>query len=161
MPRFEHAVIPDDLYVDSFTEFVKDVEPRLRRALSVALGIQTGAEATAHALAYGWEHWNRIQAMDNAAGYLYRVARSRTRPRRKSRPIFPAVPSEQAPWVEPGLPAALGRLTESQRTAVWLIHGFEWALDETAQLLNISVSSVRKHLARGERKLRNSLGVTL
>ncbi len=97
--------------------------------------------------------------MDNPAGYLYKVGRSRARRRKTPRPTFPAMPAGHSPWVEPGLPEALGRLTESQRTAVWLIHGFEWTQDEVARLLGVSISSVRKHLSRGERKLRSALGV--
>jgi RNA polymerase sigma-70 factor (ECF subfamily) len=154
-------VLPDELLVASFTDFVKEVEPRLRRGLAVAFGIELGAEATAEALAYGWEHWERIEGMENPAGYLYQVGRSRARRRKTPRPIFPAMPAGDLPWIEPGLPEALGRLTESQRAAVWLVHGFEWTLHETAKLLDISISSVRKHLARGERKLRRALGVTL
>jgi DNA-directed RNA polymerase specialized sigma24 family protein len=151
---------PNDIQVESFTLFVKEVEPRLRRALAVAFGIEQGAEATAEALAYGWEHWERIEKMDNPAGYLYQVGRSRARRRKVPRPTFPALPAGHSPWVEPGLPRALGRLTEHQRTAVWLIHGFDWTQDEVARLLGISISSVRKHVARGERKLRSALGVT-
>lgn len=79
----------DQIAVDSFTEFVKQVEPRLRRALPVAYGIERGAEATADALAYAWENWERIEQMDNPAGYLYRVGRSRARPRKQLRPTFP------------------------------------------------------------------------
>jgi RNA polymerase sigma factor (sigma-70 family) len=63
--------------------------------------------------------------------------------------------------VEPGLPAALAGLSELQRQSVWLVHGFEWSLTETAELLGISMSSVRKHVERGEGKLRRALGVTL
>ena len=160
MRRSEPTVLMSEAEVDSFTRFVKDVEPRLRRALSVAVGPQRGVEGTAEALAYAWEHWARVGTMENPAGYLYRVGRSRSRLRKVPRPSFPSMPLEHAPWVEPSLPDALSRLTEHQRTTVWLIHGFEWSLTETAELLGISISSVRKHLARGERKLRSSLGVT-
>jgi DNA-directed RNA polymerase specialized sigma24 family protein len=161
MRKLMPTVLADELLVDSFTDFVKEVEPRLRRALAVAFGIEPGAEASAEALAYAWENWERVEVMENPAGYLYQVGRSRARRRKLPRPTFPEVPRGDAPWVEPGLAGALARLTENQRTAVWLIHGFEWTLDETAQLLNISISSVRKHLARGERKLRGALGVPL
>jgi RNA polymerase sigma factor (sigma-70 family) len=54
----------------------------------------------------------------------------------------------------------LAGLSEKQRTAVWLVHGFEWTLEETASLLDVSISTVRNHLARGEKKLRKSLGVS-
>ena len=145
---------------EAFTAFVEEVEPRLKRALCVGFGIERGAEATADALAYGWEHWDRVEGMENPAGYLYQVGKSRARERRSPRPEFPP-PASAAPWVEPGLPAALAGLSELQRQSVWLVHGFEWSLTETAELLGISMSSVRKHLQRGERKLRRALGVTL
>lgn len=160
MSSFQWHVVSDETPSESFTEFVGEVEPRLKRALCVRVGIERGVEATADALAYGWEHWDRIRDMDNPAGYLYQVGRSRTRKRRTPRPDFPSIPVDSAPWVEPGLPSALGRLSEAQRQAVWLVHGYEWTLAETAALLGVSVSSVRKHLERGNKKLRKALGVT-
>ncbi len=160
MSTFRSRVIQDQPLRDSFTEFVNEVEPRLKRALCVGLGTERGVEATADALAYGWEHWERVKGMENPAGYLYQVGRSRGRPRRVPRPTFPAFPPESSPWVEPGLPDALARLSESQRLAVWLVHGFEWTLDEAASLLGVSVSTLRNHLGRGEKKLRKALGVS-
>jgi len=160
MGSFERIVRSDLTPSESFTSFVEEVEPRLKRALCVGFGIESGVEATADALAYGWEHWDRIRDMDNPAGYLYQVGRSRARKRRTPRPDFPSIPVDSAPWVEPGLPSALGRLSEVQRQAVWLVHGYEWTLAETAALLGVSVSSVRKHLERGNKKLRKALGVT-
>ena len=60
----------------------------------------------------------------------------------------------------PRAPAALAALSEPQRVAVWLVHGFEWTLQETASLLDVSVSTVRTHLERGENKLKQALGVS-
>jgi DNA-directed RNA polymerase specialized sigma24 family protein len=150
----------DEMLRSSFTEFVAEVEPRLKKALCVGLGIERGVEATAEALAYGWEHWDRIRAMSNPAGYLYRVGRTRGRPRPHPGPLFPHCPPESFPWIEPGLPEALARLSEPQRVAVWLVLGFGWTLDETASLLDVSISTVRTHLKRGEKKLRKDLGVS-
>ena len=150
----------DEMLRSSFTEFVAEVEPRLKKALCVGLGIERGVEATAEALAYGWEHWDRIRAMSNPAGYLYRVGRTRGRPRPHPGPLFPQSPPESFPWIEPGLPEALARLSEPQRVAVWMVLGFGWTLDETASLLDVSISTVRTHVKRGERKLRKDLGVS-
>jgi hypothetical protein len=61
----------------SFTAFFREAEPRLRRALIAAVGAERGREATSDALAYAWEHWERIEDMENPAGYVYRVGRSR------------------------------------------------------------------------------------
>ena len=160
MSSFDYTVATDETLHNSFSEFVAEAEPRLKRALCVGFGIERGVEATADALAYGWEHWRRIRAMSNPAGYLYQVGRSRARQRRPPRLPFPQFPSDSSPWVEPSLPAALAALSEPQRVAVWLVHGFEWTLQETASLLDVSVSTVRTHLERGENKLKQALGVS-
>lgn len=148
-----------DTKAASFTEFFAAVQPRLRHALAAALGADVGVEAAQEALAWGWEHWDRLQAMDNPAGYLYRVGRSRSR-RLRRRPVrLPAVqPSNPLPWVEPELPAALQLLSEKQRTAVLLVHSLGWTYAETAETLNISMGSVQTHAKRGLDRLRKALG---
>ncbi len=151
-----HAVT-GDTSVDSFTEFVRDVEPRLRRALGATLGVDRGLDATAEALAYGWEHWSRVKDMDNPAGYLYRVGKHYGM-RHRPRPIrLPRPPDTSNPWIEPALPGALDRLSERQRVAVLLIKSFQWTYGETAEMLGVSVGTVEKHVERGMGKLRRAL----
>lgn len=141
----------------SFTVFMKEMEPRLRHALVAVFGQEHGREATADALTYAWEHWDRVGAMENPAGYLYRVGRSH-RPI-AAIPIFSPVPAHRQPDVEPGLPAALGALSEKQRVAVVMVHAYDWSRQETAALLDVSVSTLDTHLHRGLAKLREGLGV--
>ena len=69
-------------------------------------------------------------------------------------------PTRPEPWVEPHLGSALAGLTERQRLAVVLVHGFGWTLREVAELAGIRVTSVQNHLDRGLRHLRDELGVT-
>jgi DNA-directed RNA polymerase specialized sigma24 family protein len=152
----------------SFEEFVGRVEPRLRHALVAATGRERGREATAEALAYGWEHWGEVQGMANPVGYLYRVGRSRIRVRRHRIEFDPAAMygvavagSSRIPETEPGLPDALAQLSERQRVAVFLICGMDWTRRDVADLLGISVSSVGSHLDRGLCKLRKRLGVSI
>lgn len=142
---------------DSFTRFARDVEPRLRIALSAAVGQDLGMDATAEALAYGWEHWDRLKSMDNPAGYLYRVGRSSV-PRQKRVALRP-VPFNHVPEVEPALPTALAKLSDRQRVVVVLVHGFDWKHDEVASLLDVDTATVATHLRRGLAKLRKSLKV--
>jgi DNA-directed RNA polymerase specialized sigma24 family protein len=142
-----------------FSAFVAVSEPRLRRALSAVCGAEGARDATAEGLTYAWQHWERVRAMKNPVGYVYRVARSRSRAR-KVRAPWPAIPSS-LPEVEPGLPAALARLPERQRVAVLLVHGWDWTPAEVADLLGVSVSTVRNHVARGLERLRNLLGVRI
>lgn len=146
---------------ESFTRFFRETEPKLRRALIAAVGGEAGREATAVALEYAWEHWDRIKSMENPAGYVYRVGRSRAGKLANSSPVLPApLPAdERLPWVEPELPRALARLTEKQRTVVMLVHGLDWTLTEVARFLSISPGSVNKHAERGLAKLRAALEV--
>jgi RNA polymerase sigma factor (sigma-70 family) len=149
----------DQVKVDSFTAFFHRVEPRLRRGLVATLGLEQGDEATGAAMVYAWEHWDRVEGMENPAGYLYRVgchSQSRARP---SRRLFPEVEEERWPWVEPGLPRALHRLSKAQRTVVVLLHCFDWSQAEVAELLGVARTSVQTHDERALGKLRRALGV--
>lgn len=140
-----------------FEAFVREVEPRLRRALVAAYGFEDGRDATAEALAYAWENWDRLSGMSNAAGYVFRVAQSR-RPRALRRVEFDTS-SRTEPLFEPGLPGALARLTMQQRVAVVLVHGYGYTLREVAALTGIRPTTVHTHARRGLARLRDALGV--
>jgi len=144
-----------------FEAFVLATEPPLRRALVAAYGYEDGREAAAEALAYAWEHWARVRQMPNAAGYLFRVARSsaaRGRRWRRPAPLLTLPPGSE-PSFEPGLPAALASLPERQRVAVVLVHGFGYTLREVAGLTGVKVTTVQNHVERGLHRLRDRLGV--
>ena len=154
-------MIPEQTRTSEFTEFARDAEPKLRVALCSAFGRDAGRDAAAEALAYGWEHWARVSGMDNPVGYLFVVGRDRARrslTRRSRRRLFESVSVERLPWVEPGLAAALGRLSERQRVVVMLVHGLDWTHSETAELIGVSPSTVQVHLERGMSRLRRALG---
>ena len=149
-----------DTHIDSFAEFVKTAEPRLRRALVARYGGQEGREAVAEALAYAWEHWDRIEDMDNPVGYLYRVGRTRgtwgfKRPVRLPRPQ----PHQDSTWFEPALPKAIEQLPPKQRTAVMLVKAHGYTYDEAAEVMGIGRTSVQKHVERALGKLRETLEV--
>lgn len=153
-------MLPDQTRVDGFVEFVTTNESRLRHALTAALGYEAGREAAAEALAHGWQHWERVEAMVNPVGYLYVVGRSKGRRMLAfSPPSFPPMAEARAPWFEPGLPAALASLPEKERTVVILVHGYGWHLTEVAETLGVTKSTVQTHAERGMRKLRHKLGV--
>jgi RNA polymerase sigma-70 factor (ECF subfamily) len=159
-PDQKSSVPPGSSGVDQFSAFVKEAQPRLLRALVGYFGPDDAHDAMADALAYAWEHWTRVSTMDNAAGYVYRVAISRGRRlwrRAGKESIFT---DDVMPNVEPGLPSAMRQLSPRQRTAVFLVHGCEWSHEEVADLMGISVSSVRNHLARGMTHLRILIGDT-
>ncbi|HMJ76826.1 MAG TPA: sigma factor-like helix-turn-helix DNA-binding protein, partial [Iamia sp.] len=68
--------------------------------------------------------------------------------------------TDRFPDVEPGLAGALAALPERQRVAVYLQVGCRWSTPEVADLLGVSVSTVRNHTERGLTRLRRELGVT-
>jgi DNA-directed RNA polymerase specialized sigma24 family protein len=140
-----------------FEAFVHDIEPSLRRALVAAYGFERGRDATAEALGWAWEHWDRAKDLENKVAYLFRVGQSRSRDRKT--PITFERDESSDPWFDPGLISALASLTERQRVAVVLVNGFDWKLREVAELLDVGVSTVQSHLERGMRSLRNALEV--
>jgi len=144
----------------AFTRFVKETEPRLSYALAAAYGLEVGAESTADALAWAWEHWESLQDKRNPAGYLYRVGQSKARRYCRPRLLFPPIPAAEEPPVEPGLTESLAGLSKKQRVAVVLIHGMGYSEREVADLLGISRWSVRTHADRGLRRIRSALGVS-
>jgi DNA-directed RNA polymerase specialized sigma24 family protein len=152
-------LLPDKTRADGFVDFVETNESRLRHALTASLGFEAGKDAAAEALAYGWEHWERVEAMANPVGYLYTVGRSKGRKLLSSRPAFPPIPEDRTPWFEPGLPDALAALPERERTVVLLLYGYGWHMTEVAETLGVSKSTVQTHAERGMRKLRRRLGV--
>ena len=98
--------------------------------------------------------------MESPVGYLYAVGKDRGRRLLgRRRVVFPTVPVQRAPWVEPGLSRALAGLPHRQRTVVALLYCYEWTQREAAEMLGISKSSVQSHAERGLARLRRELRV--
>jgi DNA-directed RNA polymerase specialized sigma24 family protein len=142
---------------DAFCEFIERTEPQLHRALVAKLGWETGREATAEALAFAWEHWAKVTKMHNPTGYLYRVGTSRVRQRRFGIPFVPQ--DDRSHWFEPSLGPSLAALSERQRIAVILVHGYGWTAQEVAEMTGIKTSTVQSHVERGLAHLREQLKV--
>lgn len=142
---------------EQFREFVRTTEPQLHRAFVAQLGWDRGREATAEALAYAWEHWDKVMATSNPAGYLFRVGKTRIR-RRKSRAIFLREDDDDH-WFEPALARALSALPERQRMAVILVHGYGWTSREVAEVTGVRVTTIQSHVERGLARLRSQLDV--
>jgi DNA-directed RNA polymerase specialized sigma24 family protein len=133
----------------AFETFFRETEPKLRRALVAAYGPDLGRDAASEALAY----WERLSQMANLPGYLFRVGQTRGT-RRKRQPALHDRSSWPEYQYEPGLPAALAQLSERQRLAVVLVHGYGYTLQEVAELTGLHKGSVQTHAARGLARLR-------
>ena len=153
-------MLRDETASDVFAAFVVEAEPRLRRALTAVFGPELGREAAAEALAYGWEHWERIAMMENPAGYLYRVGRDRGRRMKPLKSVAGSAAVSGDVWFEPGLEAAMRSLSERQRVVVSLLYAFDWSMSEVAELLGVSKSAVQSYERRALRILQKRLGVS-
>ena len=142
-----------------FERFVEEAGPRLGRALAALYGFEDGRDATAEALAYAWENWQRLQHIANLPGYLFRVGQTRGRRRRQPLPQLFDIGAGGDYSFEPGLPKALATLTQRQRLAVVLVHGYGYTLREVAELTGIRPTTVQNHLSRGLARLRGLMGV--
>ena len=143
----------------AFERFVAEAGPRLGRALAALYGFEDGRDATAEALAYAWENWDRLQHITNLPGYLFRVGQTRGRRRRQPAAALFDIGERGEYSFEPGLPKALAALTQRQRLAVVLVHGNGYTLREVAELTAIRPTTVQNHLGRGLSRLRSLLGV--
>ena len=139
------------------------LEQTLRVAFHARYGSDLGQEVTAETMAWAWEHRGELDAMDNPAGYLFRVGQSKSRRFfrwKRERLRFPVEqPTPAARWTEPQLPDALAKLSEEERTAVVLVHCFQWTYAEVAELLDLPLHTVGNRIRRGLDRLRTSLGV--
>jgi RNA polymerase sigma-70 factor (ECF subfamily) len=142
---------------NEFTIFVEGVGVQLRRALVAMYGSDVGHDVAADVLAYAFENWDRVRAMQNPAGFLFRVGQSRSRRYRRRPVVFPAVPPTERHEVAYDLPAAIARLSPRQRLAVILVHAHGYTLLAAADTLGVSISTLRNHLERGMRRLREEL----
>jgi DNA-directed RNA polymerase specialized sigma24 family protein len=142
-----------------FAAFFADVEPRLHSVLVARFGLQSGREATADALSWAWEHRDRLASLRNPAGYLYRIASRRAAKPARQHPVLPEFVDRDAPDFEPRLGWALSQLSDRQRVALVLVHGWHWTVADAARSLDLTESSLRTHLSRGLNKLRSLLEV--
>lgn len=149
----------DKVRSTAFDEFVRASEPRLRHALTAAFGPVDGRAAAVDALSWAWEHWERVSAMANPVGYLFRVGQ--TAARRSSARAFPVLATVESDGVilplDPELVEGLRTLSEQQRLVVLLVHAFAWTVRETAEALDLAPSTVQTHAERGLDRLRRHL----
>ena len=142
-----------------FTEFVERSEARLRRALIASYGPVVGREAAVDALGWAWEHWDRLDGMDNPVGYLYRVGQTAARRLLIDRPALALdhPTTEDADRYGVDLTPYLALLSEQQRAAVVMVHGYGISQRQTADVLGLAISTLREHLRRGMVRLRTEM----
>jgi len=126
------------------------------RAFLGTLGPGRADDALSAAFEWAFVNWERLMAMENPVGYLFRVGTTRSMPRRSPLEL-PLAGEIGLPEFEPKLVPALLKLPETQRTAVWLIHACGWTYADVAAAMEIGESTAGTHASRGLATLRRSL----
>lgn len=145
----------------AFEAFFNDAEPLLRRALVSRFGPDLGRDATAEGFAIAWRSWDRVAAMENRTGYVYRTSERWATRQRSRPPTVVAVPQHSEDhYLNTELAAALEQLSPQQRQAVVLVQGFGLTHREAAELLGCTKSSIQSHVERALRRLRTDFEVT-
>lgn len=150
---------------ETYTSAVADLDELLvsvRRALVSRYGPDIGAECTSEAARWAVEHPQRLTALDNPAGYLFRVGQTAARRLLRWRHRTFEWTNETQPF-EDGEPLddelfdALRQLSLDHRTAVLLVHGYGFTYRDVAEVLDVSEAAVTNYVHRGLKRLRKLL----
>ena len=123
-------------------------------------------ELTQEAFVAVLERWERVAAMENPTGYLYRTAMNMFRKRYRRgllaarRTLHVAAAPDPLADVEARDTAVrvLAKLTPRQRAAVVLTDLLGYPSEEAARMLGIRASTLRMHASIGRAALRDRMG---
>ena len=151
----------------AFEDLFRSERTRLFRALCVLTGNRAEAEDLAQdAFVRVWSTWDRVGAMDDPTGYLYRTAMNGARSRyRRSvlslkRQLRPSEYRDELSIAHDRVELArsLARLTYNQRAAIVLVDLIGLSSEEAGAVLGIAPGTVRTQASRGRAELRRQAG---
>jgi len=152
----------------TFETFFRTEHARLYRAMCLVVGNRHEAEDVLQvAFLRVYERWERVRAMDDARGYLYRVAMNefRSRYRRSVRAAKRAVslappPDDAFVAIEDheAVRAALRELIPQQRAAIVLTALLGYTSEEAGEVLGMAPSTVRVLSTRARKVMRERAG---
>jgi RNA polymerase sigma factor (sigma-70 family) len=142
-----------------FTDFYRQHRDGVVRALALTLGdADLAADAVDEAMARAYQRWHTINAHENPAGWVYRVAMNWSlsvlnRRRRPPRVRLEREAQDIDPIAEPAVAAALAALDVRQRAVVICRFYLGLSEQETASALGIRPGTVKSRLHRAMRVL--------
>jgi DNA-directed RNA polymerase specialized sigma24 family protein len=153
-------MISDGTTMTSRAEYLATARPLLERAFVARFGVRDGMEAASDAIEYALANWERVSAMDNPTGYLFKVGHGKaSRAIRRSRRMT-ALAAEPVTLDRPldlDLQRALLSLPWEQRVAVVLVHAHGHSYASAAELLDIPITTITNHVQRGMTQLRKAV----
>ncbi len=134
-----------------------------RTAGLVARDPALGPDIAQEAFARLYERWDRMESDDHARNFVFRVATNLARSHLRRRVAAPF--GLRSPDVDPTaitdewltVAAALGQLSPRQRSCVVLVDYADIETATVAEMLGMAEGTVRVHLSRGRRALRERL----
>ncbi|MEP6973381.1 MAG: SigE family RNA polymerase sigma factor, partial [Actinomycetota bacterium] len=155
---------------ETFESLVAAEHARLYSALCLITRDRFEAEDILQdALIKIWERWDRVGAMDDPTGYLYRTAMNLFRKRMRRTKLALRRTAKLAPGrdeladVESRevVVRALGTLTPRQRMSIVLTDLLGYPSEDAAKLMGIRSSTVRVLASQGRTALKKDVGETL
>ena len=144
-------------------EIYRKYSDDLVRYATGLVGPDDAADVVADAV-LGCFSWTALESSRCETGYLYRsvfnkaLELTRSARRRRFREAFVAPPELfEHPELRPEVLAAVFGLSAKQRSVIVLTYWDDLDPSSTAQLMNISEGSVKRHLARGRSRLKEVL----
>ena len=127
---------------DEFEQVLGEPLTHLRGVLIARFGVDVGRDVHGEVSEYAWMNRDRLVAMQNPAGYLYRVGQSRARRYRRWRRVanLPAdVAETQSEDTSDGrLAKALATMNRDERTVAVVVHSYGYSYEQAADLLGIT-----------------------
>lgn len=136
----------------SFEGFFEAERVKLFRMLCAVTGNRHEAEElTQDAFLAVWERWDRVEAMEDPVGYLYRTAMNAFRKRyrrakvaaRKALGLVSSQDAYEAVDARSVLAQVLDALSPRQRAAIVVTELLDYSAEEAGSLLGIKASTVR------------------
>jgi RNA polymerase sigma factor (sigma-70 family) len=141
-----------------------------RRKITFAVWLVTRDQAEAEEIAQDaflavWQRWERVSALEDPGGYLFRAAmnlalkRRRTAVRAAKHVVHSRPPPDEADVIAGNdvVYRSVGHLTRAQRAAVVVVDVLGYSSVEAARFLHMRPSTVRVHLSRAHAALRRSM----
>jgi RNA polymerase sigma factor (sigma-70 family) len=145
--------------------FAEHYEPLVRACLLLTGRAAEGEDLAQEAMARVLERWDRVSAMDDPEGYLYRTALN---VHRKALRRLAVAARHQMPRDPPDDPEVTDRrldllravrsLPRAQREALVLVEWLGYSAEEAGSMLGIEPASVRGRLHRAREGLRQRYG---
>ena len=149
----------------SFEEFFETESPRLFRAVRLLTGSHHEAEELCQDSFFKvWQRWDRVGAMENPSGYLYRTALNGYRSWYRRGLLLARQVMRMAPADDPQLTVQardtfvrwLVGLTPRQRSAVVMTELLAFSVEEAAVLLRVKPGTVHALLSQARAALRKA-----